>query len=53
MSTRSTVTVANVAPVVDAGVDQSVDEGTTVNLDPSTFVDAGTARYAYRDGRLG
>ena len=28
---------------VDAGVDQSVDEGTTVSLDPATFTDAGTA----------
>jgi PKD repeat protein len=36
------VTVNNVAPVVDAGADQTVDEGDTVNLDPATFSDAGT-----------
>jgi uncharacterized repeat protein (TIGR01451 family) len=37
-----TVTVGNLAPVVDAGADQSVDEGVTVSLDPATFTDAGT-----------
>ena len=35
------VTVANVAPIVQPGPDQSVDEGVTVILDP-TFSDAGS-----------
>lgn len=38
-----TVTVTNVAPVVEAGVDQTADEGQTVNLDPASFTDPGTA----------
>jgi len=37
-----TVTVANVAPVVSAGVDQSSDEGSTVNF-AGGFTDAGSA----------
>ena len=37
-----TVTVDNVAPTVDAGLDQTVDEGVTVSLDPATFTDPGT-----------
>ena len=36
-----TVTVSNVAPVADAGTDQSVDEGDTVNFS-GTATDAGT-----------
>ena len=36
------VTVANVAPAIAAGDDQTVNEGDTVNLDPATFTDAGT-----------
>ena len=36
------VTVENVAPTVDAGVDQTVDEGDTVALDPARFNDLGT-----------
>jgi len=36
------VTVENVAPTVDAGIDQTVDEGDTVVLDPATFNDLGT-----------
>ena len=34
---------SNQAPQVDAGADQSVDEGVTVSLDPASFTDAGTA----------
>jgi len=30
----------NVAPVADAGVDQTVNEGDSVSLDPATFTDA-------------
>jgi hypothetical protein len=37
-----TVTVDNVAPVVNAGVDQTANEGETVSLDPARFTDAGT-----------
>jgi PKD repeat protein len=37
------VTVANAAPVVDAGVDQAAVEGDIVSLDPATFHDQGTA----------
>ena len=48
-----TVTVTNVAPCVDAGVDQTVDEGDTVVLDPATFTDAGHVGHAYGDDRLG
>ena len=36
------VTVANVAPTVAAGSNQSVAEGTTVSLAPATFNDKGT-----------
>ena len=36
------VTVKNVAPTVEAGVDVTVDEGETVSLAPSTFNDPGT-----------
>jgi len=36
-------TVDNLAPVVEAGADQTVDEGDTVSLDPATFTDAGVA----------
>ncbi len=35
------VTVMNVAPTVEAGPDQTVNEGDTVNLDPATFTDPG------------
>ena len=37
-----TVTVNNVAPTVNAGSDQTVDEGDTISLDPATFNDLGT-----------
>ena len=39
----TTVTVNNVAPTVDAGADQTANEGDTVSLDPATFTDPGTA----------
>ena len=42
-SDTTTVTVNNVAPTVEAGVDQTVTVGDTVNLDPATFTDPGTA----------
>ena len=35
------VTVANVLPTVNAGVDQAVNVGDTVSLDPATFSDPG------------
>ncbi|MHA2494029.1 MAG: PKD domain-containing protein, partial [Candidatus Hodarchaeales archaeon] len=38
-----TLTVLNVAPSVEAGVHQTVNEGELVTLDPATFTDAGTA----------
>ena len=38
-----TVTVSNVAPTVDAGPDQSTNEGDIVSLAPATFNDKGTA----------
>ena len=41
-SDTANVTVNNVAPTVDAGVDQMVNEGYVVNLDPATFNDLGT-----------
>ncbi len=50
------VTVANVAPVVDAGANQNAQEGTTtVSLPPATFVDPGaenahTATINWGDG---
>ena len=34
--------VSNVPPIVDAGADQTVNEGDTVNLDPATFTDEGS-----------
>ena len=36
------MTVENVAPSVDAGADQTVNEGDLVSLEPSTFNDLGT-----------
>ena len=36
------MTVSNVAPVVNAGADQTAAEGATVSLAPATFTDAGT-----------
>jgi PKD repeat protein len=50
-----TVTVQNVAPVVEAGLDQMVDEGTAVSLGPATFTDPGpgdahTATIDWGDG---
>lgn len=36
------VVVLNVPPTVDAGPDQTVDEGTVVSLAPATFTDPGT-----------
>src|SRR5439155_962289 len=36
------VTVHNVAPTVNAGPDQTADEGSTVSLAPATFHDQGT-----------
>ncbi|NIM49516.1 MAG: tandem-95 repeat protein, partial [Gemmatimonadales bacterium] len=38
----ATVTVQNVAPTVDAGPDQTVDEGSVVMLSPAIFNDKGT-----------
>jgi len=37
-----TLTVNNVAPAVDAGFNQTVDEGVVVSLDPAAFNDLGT-----------
>jgi PKD repeat protein len=37
-----TIIVNNVAPTMDAGADQTIDEGDLVNLDPSSFNDKGT-----------
>jgi PKD repeat protein len=37
-----TVSVENVAPTVEAGADQTADEGGTVTLNPATFNDKGT-----------
>ncbi len=50
-----TVTIFNMAPTVDAGVDQSTTEGAVVSLDPATFNDLGTldthtATIAWGDG---
>jgi hypothetical protein len=36
------VTVNNVAPIVDAGANQTIDEGSVLNLAPATFNDKGT-----------
>ena len=41
-SDTALITVDNVDPTVDAGADQSVDEGDLVSLDPATFTDAGS-----------
>jgi len=41
-SDQFTVTVLNVAPTVQAGADQTVDEGDLVSLNPATFNDLGT-----------
>lgn len=38
----TTVTINNVAPIVDAGDDQVVNEGDTVTLDPADFPDSGS-----------
>ncbi|MFC1516467.1 Ig-like domain-containing protein, partial [Thermodesulfobacteriota bacterium] len=38
----ATVTVNNIASTVDAGADQTVDEGSVVSLAPATFNDFGT-----------
>jgi len=48
-------TVHNVAPIVNAGTDQGVEEGDTVSLDPAIFSDAGildthTASIDWGDG---
>ncbi|MFQ5933553.1 MAG: PKD domain-containing protein, partial [Dehalococcoidia bacterium] len=49
------VTVNNLAPAVEAGTDQMVDEGDAVSLTPATFTDPGildthTATIDWRDG---
>jgi len=41
-SNTLTVTVNNVGPTVEAGADQTVNEGQTVSLAPATFNDLGT-----------
>jgi PKD repeat protein len=41
-SAATTVTVSNVAPVVEAGSNQTTDLGQSVALTPATFSDAGT-----------
>ena len=41
VSDTFTVTVLNVLPTLDAGVDQTVAEGTFISLDPATFSDPG------------
>jgi PKD repeat protein len=38
----NTVTIINVAPTVDAGADQTVNEGALVSFNPATFTDDGT-----------
>jgi cysteine-rich repeat protein len=50
-----TVTVNNALPVAEAGADKSVNEGTTVSLNPATFTDNGvldthTATIDWGDG---
>ncbi len=57
-SDTATVTVNNVAPVVEAGPDQSATIGETVALAPATFTDAGvqdthTATINWGDGSSG
>ena len=52
---RDSVDVFNVAPVVDAGPNQTADEGETIVLAPATFTDAGipdthTAMINWGDG---
>ncbi len=37
-----TITVNNLAPVVEAGNNQTISEGGSVSLDPATFTDTGT-----------
>lgn len=49
------VTATNLAPVVEAGADQTVTEGDTVTLDPTSFTDSGyadthTATIDWNDG---
>jgi PKD repeat protein len=51
------VTVANVAPLVNAGSDQTAEVGDTVSLDPATFTDTGgddthTATIDWGDGTV-
>jgi uncharacterized protein YgfB (UPF0149 family) len=41
------VTVYNVLPTLDAGLDQTVNEGTFIILDPATFSDPGFDNAAY------
>ncbi|MCP4168260.1 MAG: hypothetical protein GY759_20535, partial [Chloroflexi bacterium] len=53
--TTKLVTVENVAPTVDAGPEQTVDEGETVHLAPAVFTDPGvldthTATIDWDDG---
>ncbi len=40
-TTSVTITVDNIAPTVNAGADQTSDEGTTISLDPASFTDPG------------
>ncbi len=52
------VSVNNVAPIVEAGPDQMINEGDTVRLPPATFTDAGsgdthTASIDWGDGTVG
>ncbi|MEM7000739.1 MAG: PKD domain-containing protein, partial [Pseudomonadota bacterium] len=54
-SDTASVTVQNAPPVVEAGADQSVQVGSTLNLDPASFTDAGildthTASIDWGDG---
>jgi len=56
-TTTGEVTVRNVAPSVDAGPDQDIDEGDTVTLLPATFTDPGlldthTATIDWGDGEV-
>ncbi len=41
-ASSTTVTVFNIIPAVEAGEDQTVNEGDLVSLDPATFTDPGT-----------
>jgi uncharacterized repeat protein (TIGR01451 family) len=52
-----TVTVNNVAPTVQAGSNQTINEGDTISLDPATFTDPGvldthTATIGWGDGTV-